>query len=152
MARIWSSHLGSRKRNSWGLCFGEEDVRELYRLTKAADKVKAELLLTKCHAARMRMLPETSKKLVESGIKEKKNIFTAGNWEHLDFAVPGGGGGSQFHQGHKGLDKFTGKMALLLKWAGRDVPLAPLVQACGCWWGTQGRHCREWPGSRALPK
>ena len=37
--------------NGWSLCFGEEDVRKIYRLTKAVDKVKAELLLTKCHGA-----------------------------------------------------------------------------------------------------
>lgn len=45
----WNSHLGRRGQNGWGLCFGEEDVRKLYRFTKAVDKVKAELLLTKCH-------------------------------------------------------------------------------------------------------
>lgn len=47
----WSRRLGKRDQNSWGLCFGEEDVRKLYRLTKAVDKVKAELLLTKWHGA-----------------------------------------------------------------------------------------------------
>ena len=77
------------------------------------DKRKAELMLTKCHAARMRVPPITSNKSVESGIKEKKNFFTVGSWEFLNFVAPGGGGGSQCHQAHKGLDKVMGKRALL---------------------------------------
>lgn len=32
------------ERNTWGLHFGEEDVRELYRCTKTTVEVKAELL------------------------------------------------------------------------------------------------------------
>lgn len=53
------------ERNTWGLHFGEEDVREFYSHTKTAAEVKAELLLTRSHAPRMRALPETSKTLVK---------------------------------------------------------------------------------------
>lgn len=92
-SKCWSSVL----INTWGLHFGEEDVSPPVIVTP-----RQQLRWKNCYSPDPVLLEwGHSLKQVRHLLKSGEKIFKVSNWEHLDFAVPGGSESSHCQQRHR---------------------------------------------------